>query len=169
MDASEGRTSTLEYGFYHAELPSTQIDLSKSVAELASLVPRAPRPLSGFLRRQICDLLDQYARTLHSSAAYGAAAQACETALQYDPEAILPAYYLSREYYLIGAYTRAVDFTREALVRVGDPSLRADLWSNLGDAQTKLGSVEEAKIAYRASYRHDYLLNLRALSALTGP
>lgn len=169
IDASFARTETVEFGIYHAELPSTQIDLTKSIAELTALIPRAREPLAGVLRRRAAALGTQHARILHAAAAYGAAIGECQAALRLDPLALLPACYLSREYYLIGAYPEAIALTEKVVARIDDPILHANLYSNIGDAQTRLGAFEEARLAYRRSYAHDYLLNLRALSALNGP
>lgn len=169
MDASLNRTSTVEYGIYHAGLPSTQIDMAKAIAEMSALIPRASQPLARVLRNRVAELYTQYARTLHASGAYGKAITACEAAQRLDPQAFLPAYYLSREYFLLADYPQSIDLTQKSLRRVADPVLRANLYGNLGDAYTKLGQFQEAKLAYRASYKWDYLLNLRGLSALTGP
>jgi cytochrome c-type biogenesis protein CcmH/NrfG len=93
----------------------------------------------------------------------------CEEALRFDPRSVVAAFYLSRDYYLVGAYQNAIDLTKKTLKRVDDPILRADFCSNLGDAYTKLNAFSDAKLAYRESYQWDYVINLRALSALTGP
>jgi tetratricopeptide (TPR) repeat protein len=169
IDGNFGRIKTVEYGIYHAELSITQIDPTKAVSELAALLPRTTEPLTGLLHRRIAEILAQQARALHAYAAYGAAAAKCKEALSHDPDALLPAYYLSRELYLIGAYREASAFTEQTLKRVDDPVLRANLFANLGDAQTELGAYDAAKVAYRNSYQYDYLLNLRSLSALNGP
>jgi len=169
IDTRCGRSHTIEAGIHHAGLPSTQIDPAKSIAELTALSRRASEPLAGVLRRRAADLLAQQARSLHASAAYSGAIAASRAALRLDPAAILPAYYLSREYYLIGAYRDSLEITELTLARVDDPIVRANLFANLGDAQTRLGAFQEAKLAYRRSYRIDYLRNLRALSALNGP
>jgi hypothetical protein len=50
-----------------------------------------------------------------------------------------------------------------------DPSFRANLYSDAGDAYTKLRAYEAAKTAYRLSYKYDYVLNLWGLAALNGP
>ncbi len=169
IDASFARTGTFEFGIYHAELASTQIDLTKSIAEITALIPRANEPLAGVLRRRAAGLLAQHARLLHAAGAYGAAIGECQAALRLDPPAVVPAYYLSREYYLIGAYRDGVALTEKTLARIDDPIVRANLFANIGDAQTRLGEFQEAKVAYRRSFDLDYLLNLRALSALNGP
>jgi tetratricopeptide (TPR) repeat protein len=169
IDATFQRTNTIEYGMYHAEMASTQTDMAKSIAELSALIPRASEPLAGVLRKRTGELLVQYALTQHLRGAYGAAVNECEQALRFDPRSVIAAYHLSRGYYLIGAYQNAIDVTKTTLKRVDDPIARADFCSNLGDAYTKLNAYSEAKLAYRESYWLDYLLNHRALSALTGP
>ena len=169
IDATFQRTNTIEYGMYHAEMASTQTDMAKSISELSALIPRASEPLAGVLRRRTGELLVQYALTEHLRGAYGAAVNECEQALRFDSRSVVAAYYLSRDYYLIGAYQNAIDVTKTTLKRVDDPTARADFCSNLGDAYTKLNAYSEAKLAYRESYWLDYLLNRRALSALTGP
>jgi len=169
IDATFQRTNTIEYGMYHAEMASTQTDMAKSIAELSALIPRASEPLAGVLRKRTAELLVQYARTQHLRGAHGAAVNECEKALRLDSRSVVAAYYLSRDYYLIGAYQNAIDVTKTTLKRVDDPIVRADFCSNLGDAYTKLNAYSEAKLAYHESYWLDYILNRRALSALTGP
>ena len=169
LDASVGRTTTIEYGMYHAEMTSTQMDMPRSIAELSALIPKASEPLAGVLRKRTAELLVEDARKRHTQRAYGAAVSECEQALRFDPRCLVAAFYLSRDYYLLGAYQNAIDLTNKTLKRLDDPTLRADFCSNLGDAYTKLNAFVEAKLAYRESYQLDYVLNFRALDALTGP
>ena len=111
----------------------------------------------------------QYARQLHALQAYAAAVSAAEAALAHDPFSLLAAYYLSRDYYMTGKYKQAADLSLKLAAEISDPAFRANLYSNAGDALTSLRNFAEAKDAYRNSYRYDYVLNLRSLSALNGP
>lgn len=169
IDAGLGRTTTIEFGVYHAELASTQKDMRKSIAELSALIPRAGEPLADVLRKRTAELLIEDALTHHLHSAYGTTVAECQEALQFDHGSVIASFYLSRDYYLTGAYQRAIDITTKTLKRADDPLVRAYLYSNLGDAYTKLNAYSEAKLAYRGSYWLDYILNRRALSALTGP
>jgi tetratricopeptide (TPR) repeat protein len=169
IDATFQRTNTIEYGMYHAEMASTQTDTPKSIAELSALIPRATEPLADVLRKRTAELLVKDALTHHLHSAYGTTVAECEEALQFDHGSVIAAFYLSRDYYLTGAYQNAIDITTKTLKRADDPLVRAYLCSNLGDAYTKLNAYSEAKLAYRESYWLDYILNRRALSALTGP
>ena len=169
LDALRGSRQTPEYHVYHAELPSTQVDPLAALAELHEALPQAGHPLAEVIRQAEGALYTQYASSLHSAGAYGAAAAASQHALERDPDSLLPAYYLSRDSYLVGHYADAAAFSARTVARVDDPSIRANLLSNAGDAYTQLGDYVRANLAYRESYRYDYLLNLRALSALNGP
>jgi tetratricopeptide (TPR) repeat protein len=121
------------------------------------------------IRRREAELYTQYARQLHALAAYGAAVTASENGLERDPGSLLAAYYLSRDYFLIGRYADAAALSVKLALELHDPTFRANLFSDAGDAYTKLGAFEDAKVAYRHSYQYDYVLNLRGLSALNGP
>jgi tetratricopeptide (TPR) repeat protein len=169
VDASLGRVGSIEYGMYHAEMASTRVDTSKSVAELVALIPRTSEPLTSVVRKRAAELLAQDAQAQHRRAAYGTVIAECEKALQLNPRSLIAAYYLSRDYYLLGVNQQAIDTTQAILKRVDDPVVRANLFSNLGDAYTKNNAFAEAKLAYRQSYTLDYIINLRALSALAGP
>ena len=169
LDALRGFRDTPEYHVYHAELPSTQVDPLAALAELHEARLQARASLAEVIRKTEGALYAQYAFSLHSVGAYGAAVIASQHALECDPDSLLPAYYLSRDSYLVGHYADAAAFSARTLARVDDPSIRANLLSNAGDAYTQLGDYVRANLAYRDSYRYDYLLNLRALSALNGP
>ncbi len=169
IHAVQGKTNTVEFGVYHAGLPSTQTDLLKAIAEYDSLIPHSDPLLAKVLRKREADLYTQYGRSMHALGAYGAAVDACEKALEQNPSLLLPAYFLSRDYYLLGHYQDAITLNKSALQHVGDPIFAANLYANLGDAYTKLGALSDARYAYRKSYMLDYLLNLRSLSALNGP
>ncbi len=168
LDEARGRRDTAEYRVYHAELPSTQMDLTAALGELEQV--RTPdATMAAVIRRREAELYTQDARQLHALAAYGAAVTASENALERDPGSLLAAYYLARDYYMIGRYTDAAALSTKLATGLADPTFRANLFSDAGDAYTKLGAYEEAKLAYRNSYKYDYVLNLRGLSALNGP
>lgn len=168
LDEARGLRNTPEYRVYHAQLPSTQVDITTAIGEL-ELVRAADPTFSNVVRRREAELYTQYARQLHALAAYGAAAAASQNALQRDPGSLLAAYYLSRDLYLIGRYADAVALSMKLATDVDDPTFRANLFSNAGDAYTMLRAYQDAKVAYRKSYLYDYVLNLRGLSALNGP
>jgi len=168
LDEARGRRDTAEYHFYHAQLPSTQVDLTASLGELEQ-VRTADGTLARVIRRREAELYTQYARQLYALAAYGAAATAAENALERDPGSLLAGYYLSRDYFMIGRYGDAAALSMKLATALEDPEFRANLFSDAGDAYTKLGAFEDAKVAYRRSYVYDYVLNLRGLSALNGP
>lgn len=168
LDEARGRTESAEYHVYHAELPSTQVDLTASLGELER-VRTGDKVLTGVIRRLEAELFTEYARQLHAQAAYGAAVAASENALEREPDSLLASYYLARDYYLVGKYGDAAALSMKLAGSLADPTFRANLFSDAGDAYTKLGAYEEAKVSYRLSYRYDYILNLRGLAALNGP
>jgi len=168
LDEARGRRDTPEYHVYHAELPSTQVDLMASVGELER-VRTDDATFRVVIRRREAELFTQYARQLHGLQAYGAAVAASENGLERDPYSLLASYYLARDYFMIGRYSDAAALSMRLAGQLADPTFRANLYGDAGDAYTRLGSYEDAKIAYRKSYLYDYILNLRGLSALTGP
>ena len=168
LDEARGRMETAEYHVYHAELPSTQMDVTASLGELEQ-VQTQDRTMALVIRRREAELYTQDARQLHAEAAYGAAVTASENALERDPGSLLAAFYLSRDYFLTGRYSDAVTLSMKLAAALDDPTCRANLYSNAGDAYTRLDEYEAAKVAYRKSYLYDYVLNLRGLSALNGP
>ncbi len=168
LDEARAHRDTAEYHVYHAQLPSTQVDLMASVAELES----ARTDDAVFLevvRRREAELYTQYARQLYGLQAYGAAVTAAENGLERDPYSLLAEYYLARDYFMVGRYSDAAALSMKVAMAVTDPTYRANLFSDAGDAYTRLGAYEQAKLAYRLSYKYDYVLNLRGLAALNGP
>jgi hypothetical protein len=168
LDEARGRRTTPEYHVYHAELPSTQVDLTASLGEFEA-VRTDDAAMASVIRRREAELYTQYARQLHALDAYGAAVTASENALERDPESLLAGYYLARDYFMIGRYSDAAALSMKMATALDDPSFRANLYSDAGDAYTKLRAYEAAKTAYRLSYKYDYVLNLWGLAALNGP
>jgi Flp pilus assembly protein TadD len=168
LDEARGRRDTAEYHVYHSQLASTQVDVTASLGEM-EIIKTADRAMAAVVRRREAELYTLYARQLHALGAYGAAVAAGENALERDPESLLAGYYLSRDYYMIGRYTDAAELSMKLALGTDDPSFRANLFANGGDAYTSLKEFELAKEAYRKSYVYDYVLNLRGLSALNGP
>jgi hypothetical protein len=168
LDEARGRRDTAEYHVYHAQLGSTQVDPMAALGELAR-VRTDDVALLSVMRRREAELYTVDARQFHAQQAYGAAVAAEENALERDPASLLAVFYLSRDYYLIGKYSDAASLSLKLAGEVVDPTYRANLYSNAGDALTKVGSYEAAKVAYRKSYLYDYVLNLRGLAALNGP
>ena len=168
LDEARGRRDTAEYHFYHAELASTQVDLTASLGELEG-VRTNDATLARVIRRREAELYTAYARQLHALEAYGAAVTASENGLERDPDSLLARYYLARDYFMIGRYGDAATLSMKLATELADPTFRANLFSDAGDAYTKLGAYEDAKVAYRRSYIYDYVLNLRGLAALNGP
>jgi Tfp pilus assembly protein PilF len=168
LDEARGHRDTPEYRVYHAQLPSTQVDLMASVGEL-EMARTDDTAFLAVVRRREAELYTQYARQLYGLQAYGAAATASENALERDPHSLLAQYYLARDYFMIGRYSDAGALSMKLATALSDPTFRANLFSDAGDAYTRLGNYNEAKVAYRLSYKYDYVLNLRGLAALNGP
>jgi len=168
LDEARGRRDTAEYRVYHSQLASTQVDVTASLGEMEG-IHADDAAMAAVVRRREAEMYTLYARQLYALDAYGAAVTAGENALERDPESLLAGYYLSRDYYMIGRYTDAAALSMKLALGTDDPSFRANLFANGGDAYTKLGELEQAKVAYRQSYKYDYVLNLRGLSALNGP
>jgi hypothetical protein len=168
LDEARARRDTAEYRVYHAQLPSTQVDLMASVGELEKVRTDDP-VLREVVRRREAELYTGYARQLYGFQAYGAAVAAAENGLACDPHSLLAQYYLARNYFMVGKYSDAAALSMKMATALADPTYRANLFSDAGDAYTRLGAYEQAKVAYRLSYKYDYVLNLRGLSALNGP
>ncbi len=168
IDSALGRTNTVESRIYHAESLAAQDDLRSAIAEYQELALSQPNRLN-WMRQREAELWTSYGQDLLASGAIGGAVIAWQNALHSDSRMWLAAFYLSRGYFLTGRYQEAVDFTKRLMDQLSDPVVRADLYCNLGDAYTRLGALNEARIAYRHAWRLDQKLNLRALSSLVGP
>jgi len=80
----------------------------------------------------------------------------------------LATYCLATAYFSTGRYQESADLIVGLLKGLADPQLQANLHSSLGDAYTRLGDYQKAKLAYRFSYSIDNVLNWRALMSLVG-
>jgi len=73
-----------------------------------------------------------------------------------------------RGYFALGEYQQAIDVADQCLQRVVDPEFIANVYSNLGDAQTRLGAYGPGHRTYIMGYTRDYILNWRGVVSLVG-
>jgi len=167
LDFAAGRSNTVEYGMYHAELMVTENNPIVAIGEYQRLrgVPGAPVEL---IKRRTSDLWTDYGLRLYTAGAVGDAIAAWQNVLALEPDQWLAVSCLATAYFNSGRYEESVDLIERLLSVVQDPSFRADLNSTLGDAYTRLGDYGKAHVAYRVSYQLDNVLNWRALMSLVG-
>jgi tetratricopeptide (TPR) repeat protein len=167
IDFALGRTNTLEYGMYHAELMLSEKNYTAALAEYERLAQRIDGPAE-VLRTRVYQAWIHYGMHLYNAGAIGDAEAAWQHVLARDPTPWLAVYCLSEAYFNTGRYGESVDLILGLLKGLADPELRANLHSNLGDAYTRLGDYQKAKLAYRYSYTLDNILNWRAMMSLVG-
>jgi hypothetical protein len=80
----------------------------------------------------------------------------------------MSSFYLAHAYIALGIGEPAIPLLTELELRVGHPSVRADIHCTLGDAHTATGNIVEARDEYRRCRELDKIDNARALKALTG-
>jgi tetratricopeptide (TPR) repeat protein len=171
IDFNFGRTDTIDYGIFFAELMVSQNNLTGAVQQYERLIPRAEKisaQLADVVKTREADVWTLLGKELYAHAAIGAAVQAWENAVTKDQSQWLATFGLCRGYFETGRYQRSVDWITSMIKRVRDPETRANLESNLGDAYTRLNELALAHLAYRRSYLIDYVLNWRGLSDLIG-
>jgi len=115
------------------------------------------------------DIAADYGSNLLTDGAFGSAILEWQAALHDDPANWLARYYLSRGYYVAARYKEAAETTRIALKLTGDPRLLGDLYSNLGDALTQQGKLDDGHLAYYQAYKFDYMNNFRGIESAVGP
>lgn len=167
IDASFGRTNTSEYLLYRAEWDAGQGQLTRAVTGYQRLAASGGE-LAPLAAGRAADLLREMGQHLYETGAFGAAVDVWQQCLAQDRSDWLSVYYLSRGYFAVGRYSEGATLARRSLA-ISDPMVRADLYSDLGDAQTKDGKLGDAHLAYWLSYELDYVLNRRGLAATTGP
>jgi membrane-associated protein len=167
IDFAAGRLNTVEYGMYRAELLLGENNFPAAIGEYQKLTGMAGAPQE-LIKRQIYEIWTNYGLRLYADGAIGSAITAWQNVLALDPDHWLAISCLSTAYFNSGRYQESIDLIERLLQEVADPGLRADLNSNLGDAYTRLGEYEKAKLAYRVSYTLDNILNWRALMSLVG-
>jgi tetratricopeptide (TPR) repeat protein len=167
IDGNFGRTDTPEYRIYLIQFWVTQNNLPLAIDECEKLI-RAGGVPGADCRLWTARIWAAYGEQLYASRAFGPSAEASQKALLFDPSMWFASYALSRAYYQIGRYHDSIDLIQKVLPRLGDASLRANLYSNLGDAYTQLGDHPNAHAAYAASYKDDNVFNVRGLTGLAG-
>jgi membrane-associated protein len=167
IDFAAGRLNTVEYGIYHAELLLAENNFPAAIGEYQGLDGMAGAPAE-LIKRRTFEIWTNYGLRLYADGAIGSAVTAWQSVLALDPNRWLAISCLSTAYFNTGRYQESIELIERLLKEVADPGLRADLNSNLGDAYTKLGDYEKAKLAYRVSYTLDNILNWRALMSLVG-
>jgi tetratricopeptide (TPR) repeat protein len=152
---------------YRAQLLLAENNFPGAIGEYQKLngVPGAPAEL---IKRTMSEIWTTYGLRLYADGAIGSAIIAWQNVMALDPNNWLAISCLSTAYFNTGRYLESVELIERLLKDVADPGLRADLNSNLGDAYTRLGEYEKAKLAYRVSYAVDNILNWRALMSLVG-
>jgi tetratricopeptide (TPR) repeat protein len=167
LDVGVGRTGSDEARVYQAEFQFEQGKLPEAIAEYEAMLA-TPGPLNSVVQDRVVQLLADYGLSLYDSGAFGAAVSAWRRALDYEPDMWLCMFYLTRGYFALGQYQEAIDVANKCLERIIDPEFIANLYSNLGDAQTRLGDYGPAHLSYIRGYTFDYILNWRELTSLVG-
>jgi tetratricopeptide (TPR) repeat protein len=171
IDYNFGRTDTIEYGIFFAELMASQNNLNDAIQQYERLIPRAEAVSAQsveLVRSREAELWTALGKQLYSRGAIGTAVQAWENAISKDQSQWLAGFCLCRGYFETGRYQQSVTWIQSIIKRVRDQETRANLESNLGDAYMRLDELALAHLAYRRSYIIDYVLNWRALSDLIG-
>jgi tetratricopeptide (TPR) repeat protein len=167
IDANFGRVDTLEYGIFYSELLFAQGNYSEAIAELETAIPKAGK-LATILREREAKMWTDYGLALYKQRAIAAGIPAWQEALAKNPSQWLAGFCLSRAYFTAGRYQESASLSERMIKAVRDPALIAEMYSNLGDADTRLGNLGEAHVAYRKSYLIDYVYNWRGLSDMIG-
>lgn len=166
LDRALGRTDTPEYRLYRAELLITEQKFPEGIAQYERIA--AGGPLSGLARDRANELWVTYGLNLFAAGAYGSAVGAWQHALANHPTMWVAAFYLTRAYFAVGRYDDAMAVARRSIALTSDPEFLANLYSNYGDAQTRLGDLAGAHDSYGNSYYYNYVPNWRALTSLAG-
>jgi hypothetical protein len=115
------------------------------------------------------DIAADFGANLLFDGAFGSAIVEWQAALRIERGNWLARYYLSRGYYVAARYKEAAEATEVALKLTGDPRLLGDLYSNLGDALTRQGKLDDGHLAYAKAYKLDFMSNFRGIDSLVGP
>lgn len=167
IDATHGRSETVDYGIYLSELWFSQGNFIEGIAELERVIPKSGS-LAPVLVQRESEMWESYGSSLYNQHAIAAAIPAWQSALAKDPKAWSAGFGLTRAYFEMGRYDESAALGQKLLKNVRDPVLIAELESDVGDALLRLGDVGKAHLFYRSSYLIDFVYNWRALSALVG-
>jgi tetratricopeptide (TPR) repeat protein len=175
IETGLGRTATPAAQVYRAEYLVGQNQAPGTIGQLPAAIQiyrqliKDDAGLRALATARAAEIETDYGANLLSDGAFGSANAVWESALKLDPQMWLARYYLSRGYYFAGRYHEAAKTSREVLRITADPRLLGDLYSNLGDALSRMGHLDEGHLAYAAAYKYDYMTNFRGIASLTGP
>jgi tetratricopeptide (TPR) repeat protein len=168
LDIALGRTGSAESRIYQAEFDLEQGKMPEAIAEYEAILA-TPGPLNAVVQDRVVQLWADYGLSLYETGAYGSAVDAWKHALVYYPDNWLCVFYLTRGYFAVGRYQEAINVASNCLERVADPEFIGNLYSNLGDAQTRLRNFGAGHRSYILGYdKVDYILNWRAIVSLIG-
>jgi tetratricopeptide (TPR) repeat protein len=168
LDAALGKTTTADYTIFRAESFLKQNLIPSAIAQYDLLATR-DGPLRSLAETRAVWLRTAYGLQLYQTGALGAAVQYWESALHREPSMWLAVFYLARGYFAVGRYREAEEMAQRSVDRVNDPQFIADLYSDIGDAQTREPRLSSGHLAYYLSYEQDYADNRRGLAGATGP
>jgi tetratricopeptide (TPR) repeat protein len=175
IETGLGRTATPESGIFRAEYMVGESQAPGTIGQLPAAIQiyreliKEDGSLRALAMARAAEIETDYGANLLNDGAFGAANEVWKSALVLDPQMWLAKYYLSRGYYFAGCYREAAATTRQALQVTADPRLLGDLYSNLGDALTRMGQLDDGHLAYAAAYKFDYMTNFRGIDSLVGP
>ncbi len=167
LDQSLGLTDTPEYQVYRSALMVSEQKFPEAIAHCEGIAA-AGGPLGAVARDRADELWVTYGLNLFEAGAYGSAAVAWQHALNNQPTMWIAAFYLTRVYLATGRDEEAAAMAQRVLDMTSDPQFIANVYSNLGDAQTRLNDLGDAHKNYGMSYFYNYVPNWRALTSLAG-
>ncbi len=167
LDVGLGHAGSTEARIYKAEFYFEQGKRPETIAEYEAMLA-TPGPLNPVMQDRVVQLWADYGLSFYETGAFSSAVNAWRRALAYDPDNWLCVFYLTRGYFAVGRYQEAVNVANNCLNQVVDPEFIGNLYSNLGDAQTRLANFGPAHLSYILGYTVDYVLNWRAIVSLVG-
>jgi tetratricopeptide (TPR) repeat protein len=168
LDAALGRTTTADYMIFRAESFLKQDLIPTAIAQYDGLAAH-DGPLRSLAETRALWLRTAYGLQLYQTGDIAAAVQYWQEAIHRDPTMWLAAFCLARGYFALGRYREAAAIAHRSIALVTDPQFIANLYSDLGDAQTREPRLPSGHQAYYHSYELDYADNRRGLAGATGP
>ncbi len=174
-DEALGRTDSMEYRFYQAEMIFDHNLGQGSIWQMNLAINECDQiantqwTIGTVAKVRAVDMRVLYGLHLFENGSFGSAVAAWEEVMRREPDNWLAAYYLTLGYPTVRGYSNLAEVSERFLSKCADPLATGVFYNSLGKAQVHLDMLDASRASYIASYKRDYINNSVAIRSLVGP
>ncbi|MBV9126706.1 MAG: hypothetical protein JO117_01330, partial [Verrucomicrobia bacterium] len=167
MDETRGVLDSPEYHLFKGQVFENGGVQPNAMSEYR-LAARNGGDLAVVAHREAARVAAYYGLTLYNQQAYSAALAQWQQAYEEDPFQLQALFYAARAHFDVGQYRETIAVGEQFCRRASNTYAMADVYSDMGDAYSKLDDHAKARVCYQMSFKLDYIINLHGLGALAG-